>query len=1067
MWTLFSKRCCLLSIAWGALRHMFCVRQVSKYAVQVEKTTRLTRRFFRVAALALIPLAFVRGDIATDGKILTVTTANAVAIFRNGDVVALTNPVTGEHYLQDVGDSSLLGMDLIQPTGQELAGSGWTVSAQQVASISFSDSVRSVSLRVSIDPGSQEIVISVSGQAQQSGVRSLAWGVAGLPLKKGRLVLPAVEGSYLDASNFPGDLLLDYPTHWQSQMLVFEGAQGGFQIYSTDRSALFKKLHVAAGSGSSTVTASFVTDAVAPFPSATDVPPMEWRLWCFPGNWRVPAARYRDWANQLWTPVTAAGKRAWVSNIRTVVTFGSLDMAALDTLATRVVPSKTLLYLPNWRKDSYDVNYPDYTPNKKAKAFIDRSHKLGFRVMLHTNFTGVSPGNPDYQTVQKFQVKDPQTLALRGWYWDHPASDPQRFAVINPAASAYRQLLVDRLRPAIQALQPDAIHLDVSGAIMEDGNGPIEGMNYAQGSVALHKDLLAAFPDLVLGGETVNELLAPYEWFAQRWSARQRAGVEVGAHPISTYLLGGHVLLYGYLGQPSPEDPNFLTYFKQYERQGVVPTPGVSSVSDLDLTKPATARLFDLVSAWQTHDLSPDWDHDWNGALFQYHGSDGAIAALRDSGRLIRFTTNGQTLYQRVHDTNSIETDASIANWPAYDAKTVFGLDPSQQYWLENAGRPLNAAHISAMQAGTKAGPRTLLTKNFAFLDLAGNNPPLDFVKDLWRAVQGTTYDGADGPLLNGATALIMPLAVGGETRQVLFEHPPYQGPQRGGETFVEYPVIVPDVPGAVLKFAAGISDAAARTDPVRFRVAVNQTEVWRQDVAKGAWWPGAVDLSSYRGQAVTIRFITHPGPHLDTSFAWAAWSQISVTGDPVDGSLSLTVPGQISAATVPMTVPGSALRFLNTPRPIALSTSLLDLTFVSWLQSYGGLAAPGSIFGSGGIAPATSGGVVKAKTVNAHPPQSGETNFTWTVTLPDVASLKLAFSAGIADGANSTGLNFLIRVNGQQVWNYQTNTPGWKADTIDLSPWRGQPVLIELVSDSLGDNSYDWARWADLVITQ
>ncbi|MBI3680426.1 MAG: hypothetical protein HY235_08520 [Acidobacteria bacterium] len=1022
----------------------------------------------RSLCLLLLTSVLLHADLRVNGDTLTVTTADAVASFRGADLAALSNTLTGENYLRSGPAPSLIGMDLIQPTGEPLASSGWILSGQQAASITFADSVRTVSMQVSIDPDTGEIVIGLNGQSKRRGVRGAMWGISGLDLKAGRLVLPAAEGTYVDAGNFPGDTWLDYPTHWQYQMFLFESSQGGgFQVYSTDRQALFKRLHLAPGGGNSTVSVSLMTDAPAPFPSAADVPAIEWRLWCFQGNWRTAAARYRNQIDSLRPPVAAQGNRGWVPNIRTVVILHSLDTAVLGPLAARMNAAKTLLYLPAWRKDPYDVNYPDYTPHSNAWLFVDRAHALGFRVMLHTDIVGVSPGNPDYAAVRQYQVKHPETLAPTGWYWDHPASDPQRFAFINPAASPYRKLFIDRLRPAVEALQPDAIHLDVSGAIFEDGNGLIEGMNFGQGSIALHRDLLNAFPDVVLAGESVHELLAPYEWFAQRWSAERQVGRLMVAHPVSTYLLGEHVLLYGYLGQPSPEDPGFLQYFQQYERQGVVPTPVVRSASDLDTSRPATARLLALANLWQKLDLAPDWEHDWNGALFQYLGSDGALAALRDTGTRISFSVDDRLYYQRVHGTTSLKTSLFISGWPAYDAQALYGLDPDQQYWLEDRLRPSDAAHVSRIPDGVKLGTRTLVTNDFAYLDLVlAQKPGLDFVKALWLAQNGTTYEGVDGPLVNGATAVITTMTVGGESRTALFEHPPYQGTERGGETFVEYSATVPDATGAALEFAAGINDSATRTEAVRFRITVNGAEVWRRDIAKGAWQPGRVDLAGFRGQSVAIRFITHPGPNLNTSFAWAGWSAIRMITDPVATRVSVEPAGQEPAAiNVTIQTPGSALLFLRTPRSIGVGQSLLDFPFTSWLSSAGSLPVTGSIYSSGTISSAVSGGISKARTINAHPPGYGQTILTWTLALPDTDGLKFGVSAGIADGANSNGVAFSVRVNGRQIWRFETSKPGWKTDGADVSSWRGQNVLLELVTDSLADNSYDWARWADLAI--
>jgi hypothetical protein len=161
-------------------------------------------QLLRILILSLVCLGELRADIAVNGDTLTVATANTIATFRGGDLVALANPLTGESYLRSVTTPSLLGMDLIQPTGETLTESDWSLSDDQIASITFSDSVRQIYLQVSIDPDTQEIVIILSAQSGRAGVRGASWGIDGLDLKAGRVILPGLEGSYVDAGSRPG-----------------------------------------------------------------------------------------------------------------------------------------------------------------------------------------------------------------------------------------------------------------------------------------------------------------------------------------------------------------------------------------------------------------------------------------------------------------------------------------------------------------------------------------------------------------------------------------------------------------------------------------------------------------------------------------------------------------------------------------------------------------------------------------------------------------------------------------------------------------------------------------------
>jgi hypothetical protein len=113
-------------------------------------------------------------------------------------------------------------------------------------------------------------------------------------------------------------------------------------------------------------------------------------------------------------------------------------------------------------------------------------------------------------------------------------------------------LFVSRVAAAVNAVHPDAIHLDISGFTANDGNGLIEGLNLPQGESQLHQDLLAAFPNVALGGEGETDISYRYESFAQALWIEVPAQV---GHPISTLLFSPKTQYYGHLSQPGATDP--------------------------------------------------------------------------------------------------------------------------------------------------------------------------------------------------------------------------------------------------------------------------------------------------------------------------------------------------------------------------------------------------------------------------------------------------------------------------------------------------------------------------------
>ncbi len=1059
---------------------------------------RFSERLLILTCVCFIPRLLV-AQIAANGQQLTVTTANTVATFQGPDLVGLTNTLTGESYLKSPSATPLMNLETLAGPSYSLQASTWTGGGATSASLTMQDSVRAVTIAVTVDPASQEIVITLSGQTTQPGATAAYWAIAGLDMSAGHLIVPASSGIVLDQQHLEWGSMLVYPSDWQAQMAVYETSVGSMVLYSTDSQYLRKQLRVASRTNP-TIDLSVATEAIAPWPSATSVPTVEWRLKSFAGDWRTAAAVYRDWLAANRPPVSNSN-HAWVNNIRTVIQVGSAassgmiqNPSILDTLAAELTPSQTLIYIPNWRQSAYDVNYPDYTPASGVVSFVAKAHTLGFKVMLHTDLVGVTPSNADFASVQQWQLKDPGTLQLMGSEWSSPASTPNRFAFIDPASSVFRKLFISRVGAAVAAVQPDALHLDTSSYMFNDGNGPIEGMNYAQGVVQLHKDLIAAFPNLALGGEGTNDAIYAYNSFAQNaWSGDYTTLL---GHPIASFLWNSQtsgqtqIQYYGHLGQPAATDPNFKSFVALVEREGILPVLVVNGASDLDLTNADNARLLHWLESWQANGFQPAWSGDWTGSLIPYQGVSGATATLSDSGSVISLNAGGTPLYQRIHDSMQQVTAGYIANWPAFDATQIYGLDPSEQYWLDPIPRPATT-HITSLPAGVQVGSETMVSPSFAYVELAGAQP-FDFFDNLWDAQIGITYNGTDGPLAYGAMVQILTTTAGGVARQGIFMPPP-GAPDDGGETFVEWPVPVSQA--SAFLFSVGVADSAGTcTDGVTFRIVVNGAEAWRQNVLHQGWVNGSVDLSAYAGTTAQLRIVTNPGPANNPNCDWASFSDLSlvslgsattsvplvlapastVSGFSGSGTFSASGPSAGTVSGVP--VPGQFVLFLASGTLVSAGTSLTGLPFATWLGGEGQLPVPGTPFNSnlsflptGSVSTAISGGVTKQNAIFALPPNEGRAILSWTLALPSTSNLQLGWSIGMGDGCPSdTGVQFSVRINGVNYWtDFQQTAAGWNPGGLDLTNWQGQNALLQLVTDSVGDNGCDWAWWADLTISQ
>ena len=301
-------------------------------------------------------------------------------------------------------------------------------------------------------------------------------------------------------------------------------------------------------------------------------------------------------------------------------------------------------------------------------------------------------------------------------------------------------------------------------------------------------------------------------------------------------------------------------------------------------TQPDMARYLNAIHAFENYALAPAWDTPWNGAGMVYKGSGGATASITDTGTLIQFSlqqgASSTTLYQRVHAINQIDSPSSVPNWPAFTGTMTMGLDPSVQYWLDSTPKNTSLPHVTDLPAGAKIGlgAGTLVTPQFSYFTIV---PPasagFDFFANLWLANLGITYQGQDYPFGDGATAFGGMLTVGGVTRPAIAAFPPWMT-KPGGDVFIEYTVPLP-AGSSTLNFAAGMddSDSGQHQGTMTFKVEVNGTVFWEQDLSPDAWQPASVDLSAWSGQTVKIRFVENPGPGGPYA-AFGGWSTLQLS---------------------------------------------------------------------------------------------------------------------------------------------------------------------------------------------
>jgi hypothetical protein len=958
----------------------------------------------------------------------------------------------------------------------------------------------------------EDVVLTQQATSPQAGVHGVQWGLGLVPLTY-NIVVPGNGGVRLTRDSTESSFQFDYPISWEAQFVVIEGVGHGVCIWAKDPIGRYKRLTIKKLQNGWQL--GFTTHNNAPFAALTQCTSVAWQVSPYSGDWRVPAKRYRGWAAATWalTP-RAAQTPVWAKDIRFLAITGQ-DLPVLESLARRIDPRQTLLYIPNWRKFDYDRMYPDYTANDTFPAFVEKAHALGFRIMAHVNYFGCDPKSPEYATFEKYQVRSPWSHEREWWLWER--ADPIiKFAYINPACKAWRDLQIARWKELVERYKVDALHLDQTLCIYNDDNGLIEGMTMVEGNLALHRELRQALPEVAISGEGLDEVTMRYEAFAQRHSygldfvegTWDRSKL-VMAHPVSAYVFNGFTQPYGYLGMCSPTTGQLYAAWREnYKHWGVIPTLAWPNAGSVDAPSGFALQCLQEAATFTSLRLDPDLDGDWPLTVcFPYRGRDGVRAAYREENDGTNFVTmQGLAQKEVTRVLTGVAESArpgSISGWQCYDEQRLFGLDPDTWYAYSGEPRDQKAFHVNQVPAGFTAA-RVTQGEQMAVVEIKDVGSVTRLARLFGQATCGSRpFAGeareASGPLTDAVDgALFTPQGAD------IFAHPPWKAQRRNPQTgvleaggtgvaFASFPLTLPAVPGTIWFRCQVAMDKGAvgegKTDGVLYRVVARAAGVPEAtaEVLNATATSAALDLdlSAFRGKETRLELQTDPGPQHTATFDWARWYQprveverhqvgsIGITAAPFAYALSsageagTTLTRTGDTLTVSMQLPGSLILLKTPPTLVALPLDLAATPFILSFTSATGQLLERPQYASAGPGEASVGGV-RRRGLSTHPPDHGTTSVDYPLVLPAGPAIRLRAFVGLREGSMSDGCVFLVKANGVQVARLRKLPGEWSELTADLSPWAGKPLVLSLVTDSDGGFNFDWANWGEVrVVTE
>jgi Domain of unknown function (DUF6259) len=439
----------------------------------------------------------------------------------------------------------------------------------------------------------------------------------------------------------------------------------------------------------------------------------------FDGDWKAAATPYRNWYRNYYKKEIAIRDGVpWAKKIYTII--DSYIDAPKDEVIKKIAeiyPEGSVLY-QNWnaRAARHDHDFPDWTPRAKYVSGIERLHKYGIKTMAYTNtycanykskawnkdklssFFLTRKNSPYlYKGKSIDDVENPLNEKLIGTV-DYTDSKDQfakiksgRLLYVDPLSSRWRSYHANMMKWWNTTTKTDANYEDTAGSVGDFGNGTIDAMSAAEGSVAQMRLLQKIQKDVPMATEYGPDAIAfASSWplnYASFWGNDDFKRYRIhNQYPLAVYLYGYRQWVTAMLDstdlrkhvQVSSSDAcggmgfTLVNYFRH------------KSIAELNENYSFRGHFFlrsKLFAAKSLNPYFPKGNYPDN-IRCMYKGNDG-IYSYYDDGKLqLMLGPDKKELYGRVFKASEVKTKLWLSNWPLQDGENIFGLNPANHYLL-------------------------------------------------------------------------------------------------------------------------------------------------------------------------------------------------------------------------------------------------------------------------------------------------------------------------------------------------------------------------------------------------
>ena len=542
-------------------------------------------------------------------KGLSIKSSTTIIEISEGRLISIRGAVTGEEFLDAGSKAGMPAFELyhqngkVSPLGVHPLASRfhYHLLTDHVAEMVLEDWEADVSLRISIDAATGDVLLEPSAWTMQGGVKGLGLPIAGLRADLD-LIAPFQQG-YRGPVSHPQvqGTTATWPDMWEAGVVAFAGPAGsvkadsGFSVQAHDSSFIFKGVNVGHEACAQSVT--FVTYARGPLEQNQCVGNVCWRISAYSGDWRKPFLDYRRWYWRAYGLDKAASRLPeWLDRIALGVSWCPTDLDLLDGLARKVSPDRIFIHLPFWRTSEYDQDYPTYVASPEGGAFLAKARAMGFHVAPHTNHCQLSPDHPFFRQARDFCTRTPTDIRWGGWSWLpvegwKAFGPPQSYSTMaavkdwtvlvnaHLAWSPWRRYVTRQIADLIKEHGLDCIFMDVVHLIHNSDNATLEGLSYMEGSLKLGREIGDLAPRLCVCGEGRNEITTQFNAMVQYHvykyaSELQMDGLDISwldecTTPVTPVIFEG--LTRG-IGYTFGKGPSRRTMINASLKQGAIPT---------------------------------------------------------------------------------------------------------------------------------------------------------------------------------------------------------------------------------------------------------------------------------------------------------------------------------------------------------------------------------------------------------------------------------------------------------------------------------------------------------------